>query len=137
MCLVQDSQKNIEIINDIEVPNKSEEETEIQSIDECKTVDLQDELDWWEPVEMPDIPIRVTEEQEIEENIKEEVVSDMTLPEMCNAEVRMHKNELKLELPIIKDTCRMHNESKLFQNMMLNCDIPLPIHEITQSMTEQ
>ena len=28
----------------------SEEETEIQVIDECKTVDLQDELDLWKPV---------------------------------------------------------------------------------------
>ena len=56
-CLVQDSQKNTEIIDVIEVPNESEEETEIQSIDECKTVDLQDELELWEPVEVPDIPI--------------------------------------------------------------------------------
>ena len=58
--LVQDSQQNTEIIDDIEVPiefiegkidnystepsitYKSKEETDFESIDECKTVDLQD-----------------------------------------------------------------------------------------------
>ena len=56
---------------------------------------------------------------------------------MYNTKVRIHKNELKEEMPIIKDTYRMQNESKLVQNITLNCDTPVPIHEITQSMTEQ
>ena len=193
-CLVYDSQTNAEIIDDIEVPNESKGETEFQSIDECKTVDLQDELELWEPVEipdmptrivdeqviedfmieeeeiesqgldkcktvelqdkqeieeylpsgpieMPDIPMRVIEEQKIEESIKEEEcikeISDMTLPEMCSAKVRIHKSETKLGLPIIKDICRMQNESKLVQNMTMNCDTPMQIHETTQSLTEQ
>ena len=51
-CLVHDSQKNAEIIDDIKVTNESEKETAFQSIDECKTVDLQDELELWEPVEI-------------------------------------------------------------------------------------
>ena len=55
---------------------------------------------------MPDIPIKVIKEQEIEESIKEDEcikeISDMTLPEMCSAKVRIHKSETKLGMPIIK-----------------------------------
>ena len=117
---VQDSEKNSEIIDDIEVPigfiegkieNYSTEPSityeseEFQSIDECKKIDLQDEQEIEESivsetVELPDIPIRDVEEQEIEECI-EEVLSDMTLPKMCSADGKIHTDELKLEMPKI------------------------------------
>ena len=176
--MIQDSEKNTETTDDIEVqiefiegkienystePSIAYESKEFQSIDECKTVDLQDELELWEPVEIPDIPTKIAdeqvkeefmleeeeiefqgideykivqlqEEQEIEECVVSEPVeipdisitvieeqeieeykrrkcikeiSDMTLPEMCNTKVKIHKNEIKLEMPIIKDTRRM------------------------------
>ena len=112
--LGQDSEKNTEIIQDIEVPiefiegkieNYSTEpsityESEgFQSIDECKTIDIQDEQEIEEcivseTVELPDIPIRDIEEQEIEECI-EEVVSDMTLPKLCSADEKLHTDEVK------------------------------------------
>ena len=47
-----------------------EEEIDYQGIDECKTEKLQDK------------PIGVANEQELEECMQEEVVSDMTLPEI-------------------------------------------------------
>ena len=50
-----------------------------------------------ETVKLPYIPIRDIEEQEIEECI-EGVVSDMTPPEMCSAEIKIHTDELKLEM---------------------------------------
>ena len=48
--------------------------TEVQflSIDECKTVELQDEPELWEPVEMLDTPTRLLDGQIIEEFILEE-----------------------------------------------------------------
>ena len=101
-----------------------------------------------ETVEMPDIPIRVVEEQEIEESIKE--VSDIILPKMCSAEVRIHKNELKLETPKINavEISEMpseiklempieQSESKLMQDMTLVSDVPTPFHTCIQPVTEQ
>ena len=107
----------------IEVFMLEGEEIDFQGIDECKIVELQDrqeeeEYIVSEPVEMPDIPMRVIEEQEIEESIKEEEcikeIRDMTLPEMCSTKVRIHRSE-KVRNARIKDTCRMQNESKLVQ----------------------
>ena len=55
-----------------------------------------------ELVENPDLPVRFTEEQELEESIKEEV-SNIILPEMYRAEESVHKDEIKLETPEINE----------------------------------
>ena len=66
-----------------------EEEIDSQGIDEYKTEKLQD------------IPIEVAKEEELEECMQEEVVSDMTLPEMNRVHERIH-TDVQLEIPIIK-----------------------------------
>ena len=47
--------------------------------------------------------------------MQEELVSDMTLPEMCSTEVEIHTDELKLEMPKINavEICEMPSETKL------------------------
>ena len=50
---------------------------------------------------MQDIPIEVANKQELEECIQEEVVSDMTLPEIYRVDERIH-TDVQLEIPIIK-----------------------------------
>ena len=54
----------------------SKEEVQFLTIDESKTVDSQDELDLWEPLEMPYIPTRIADEQVIEEFMLEEEETD-------------------------------------------------------------
>ena len=73
-CLIQDSQKNTEIIDIIEISSDSEEEVQSLSIDKNGTVDLQGELDLWEPGQIPDTPIRLTEGQILEEFMLEEEI---------------------------------------------------------------
>ena len=80
-----------------------EEEIDFQGIDECRKVDIQDELEIEEciaseTVELPEIPVRVVYEQE--DCMKEEI-SNIPLPEIYRAEESMHKDELKLETPKI------------------------------------
>ena len=53
-------------------------EVDFQSIDKFETVKLQD------------VPIEVANEQEIEECMQEEVVSDMTLPEVYRVDMEIH-----------------------------------------------
>ena len=178
---------------------ESEKETEIQSIDDCKTVDLQDELALWEPVEILDNPMRLTDgqiieqfmleeediefqgidegkivdlqdEQEIEECIASETVelpeipvriaygheecikeeiSDVSLPEMCSAEGKLHTDELKLQAPKINiveisempgeiklEVPLEQSESKLMQDVTLVGDVPTPFHNHAQHMTK-
>ena len=87
---------------------------------------------------MLDIPIRVIEEQEVEESIKEES-SDIILLEMCSADEKIHTDELKLETPKINavEISEMpseiklempieQSESKLMQDVTLVSDIPTP-----------
>ena len=127
--MVQDSEKNVEIMDEIEVPiefiegkieNYSTEPSisyrseEFQSIDECKTIDLQDKQEMEEcivskTVKLPDIPIRDIEEQEVEE-----VVSDVILPEMCSTKENLCTDKLKLEVPKINavEICKMPSETK-------------------------
>ena len=55
-----------------------EEEIDFQGIDEYKIVKLQD------------APIKVANEQELEECMQEEVVGDMTLPEIYRVDEKIH-----------------------------------------------
>ena len=121
-----DSQDEIELWEPVEMPDiptriaddqviekfmLEEEETDFQGIDECNIVELQnkqeiEECVVSEPVEVPDIPIRVVKEQEIEESIKEEECmkeesSDIILPEMCSTDGKICTDESKLEIPKI------------------------------------
>ena len=82
-CWAQDSQKIPEIIDIIEVPNESEVKTEIQNIDECKIVDLQEELDLWEPEQIPDTPITLVEGQILQEFMLEEEIEFQGI-DKCN-----------------------------------------------------
>ena len=142
-CLTHDSQEDIDFRDDVavliefiegKVENYSTElsityahgEVDFQSTDEC------------EKVELKDIPLRVINEQEIEEYMQEEVVSDRTLPEMYSADVRIH-TDIQLETPIIKseETCVIPSDSKLVQDMTLIHDASILLHTIGQLMTEQ
>ena len=115
--LTQDSQEDFDFIDGVDVSigliegkvdNYSTEypiryasgEVDYHSIDKGETAELQD------------VPIEVTNEQEIEECI-EEVVSDMTLPEGYRVEMKIH-TDVKLEIPIIKseEPCVMRSELK-------------------------
>ena len=67
-----------------------EAEIEFQVIDKCRIIELQNEQEIEEciaseTIEKPDFPLRIIEEQEIEESIKEEG-SDIILPEMYRTE---------------------------------------------------
>ena len=68
-------------------------------------VDLQS-IDKYEMVKLQDVPIdinkeQVTNEQEIEECIQEEVVSDMALPEVYRVDTEIH-TDVQLETPMIR-----------------------------------
>ena len=104
-----------------------EEEIDSKGIDECKTEKLQD------------IPIEVSNEQELEECMQEEVVSDMTLPEIYRVDEKIHTDVL-LEIPIIKSEGHIvQDEPKLVQDRTLICAIPNPLQTNAQAqhMTEQ
>ena len=105
-----------------------EEEIDSQGIDECKTEKMQD------------IPIEVPNEQELEECMQEEIVSDMTLPEICKVDERIH-TYVQLEIPIIKseEGHIMQDEPKLVHDRTLICAIPNPLQTNAQAqhMTEQ
>ena len=103
------------------------EEIDFQGIDECKTVKLQD------------VPIEVANEQELGECMQEEVVSDITLPEVYKVDEKLH-TDVKLEIPIIKseEKCIVQDEPKLVQDKILICDTstPLQTNAQAQPMTE-
>ena len=105
-----------------------EEEIDSQGIDECKTEKLQD------------IPIEVAKEQELEECMQEEVVSDMTLPEIYRVDERIH-TDVQLEMPIIKSEKGhiVQDEPRLVQDRTLIHAIPNPLQNNAQAqhMTEQ
>ena len=114
-------------------------------------------------VEMPDIPIRITDDQvieefmleeidfqgidkckivelqvadekELEECMQEEAVSDIILPEVYRVDAKKH-TDVKLEIPIIKaeEKCIVRDESKLVHDRTLVCETNTQAH----SMTEQ
>ena len=91
-----------------------EEEIDSQGIDECKTEKLQD------------IPIEVANEQELEECMQEETVSDMTLPEIYRVDEKIH-TDVQLEIPVIKSEGHIvQDEPKLVQDRTLS--VLYPIH---------
>ena len=89
-------------------------------------------------VELQDVPIEVTNEQEIEGCIQEEVVSDMTLPEVYRVDTEIH-TDVQLEIPIIKseEKCLTQCEPKLVQDMTLLPDTPTPAQTNAQSKIVQ
>ena len=101
-------------------------EVDFQSIDECETVKLQD------------VPTDITNEQEIEECMQEEVVTDMTLPEVYRVDTEIH-TDVQLETPIIKseEKCVMKSKPKLVQDMTLLHDTPTPLETNAQPITKQ
>ena len=105
-----------------------EEEIDSQGIDECKTEKLQD------------IPIEVANEQELEECMQEEAVSDMTLPEIYRADEKI-QTDVQLEILIIKseEGHIVQDEPKLVQDRTLICAIPNPLQTNAQAqhITEQ
>ena len=116
-CLMHESKEDFDFIDDDEVPNEFiEGEVDNYSIQlsipyVCK-IDYQS-IDKGETTELQDVPIQVAIEQEIEECI-EKVVSEMTLPEMFSTDVKIHTDELKLEMPKINavEICKMPSETK-------------------------
>ena len=105
-----------------------EEEIDSQGIDGYKTVKLQD------------VPIKVVNEQELEECMQEEVVRVMTLPEIYSIDERIH-TDVQLEIPIIKseEGHIVQDEPKLVQDRTLICAIPNPLQTNAQAqhMIEQ
>ena len=90
-------------------------------------------------VKLQDVPIGVTNEQEVEVCIQEEeLVSDMTLPEVYRVDTEIH-TDVQLETPMIKseEKCVTQNEPKFVQDMALLHDTTTPSQTNAQSMTEQ
>ena len=87
-----------------------------------------------ETTELQDIPIEVVKGQELEECMQEEVVSDMTLPEIYRVDERTH-TDVQLEIPIIKseDGHIVQDEPKLVQDRTLICAIPNPLQTNAQA----
>ena len=71
-------------------------EVDFQSMDKCEMEKLKD------------VPIEVTNEQKTEECIQEEVISDMTLPEIYRVDTEIHIG-IQLETPMIKIRRKMCN----------------------------
>ena len=74
--------QDIDIYDMVEMPDISTRTTDNQVIGEfmLEKIDFQG-IDKSETTELQDLPIEVANEQELEECMQEEVVSDMTLPE--------------------------------------------------------
>ena len=91
-------------------------EVDFQSIYKCEMVKLQD------------VSIEVSNEQEMEECIQEEVASDMTLPEVYRVDTEIH-TDIQLETTMVKseEKCVTQSELKLAQDMALLCDTPTPL----------
>ena len=72
--------------------------------------------------------------QELEECMQEEVVSDITLPEIYRVDERIH-TDVQLEIPIIKseEGHIVQDEAKLVQDRTLICDIPNPLQTNAQA----
>ena len=91
-------------------------------------------------VKLQDIPVEVANEQELEECMQEEVVSDITLPELYRVHEKIH-TDVQLEIPIIKSEERyiVQDELKLVQDRTLICATPNPLQTNAQAqhMTEQ
>ena len=84
----------------IEIPVTYVYEVNLQSIDKCEMVGLQD------------VPIGVTNEKEIEACIQEEdVVSGMALPEVCRVDTEIH-TDVQLEIPVIKSEKKCVTQSE-------------------------
>ena len=89
---------------------------------------------------MQDIPIEITNEQEIEECMQEEVFSDMALPEIYRVDEKIH-TDVQLEIPIIKSEkmCMMQDDQKLVQGRTMICATPnaLQTNAQAQHLAEQ
>ena len=107
---------------------------------ECGEVDFQ-RIDKSEiTVKLQDIHVEIANEQELDECMQEEVVSDITLPEVYRVDEKIHTG-VKLDTSIIKseERCVMQDEPKLVQDKTLICAIPNPLQTNAQAqlMTEQ
>ena len=142
-CLTQVSQENFDFIDGDDIPIELIEgkvdnyyiehpityargEVDFQSIDKCEMVKLQD------------VPIEFAKEHKIEACTQEEVVSDMTLPEVYRVHTEIH-TVVQLETPMIKleEKCLTQSEQKLGGDMPLLCDTPTLPQTIAQPMPEQ
>ena len=142
-CLTKDTQENFGNIEEIDVLiefiERMEEsyfienpvtyvyELDLQSVDKCEMLELQDAC------------FEVTNEQETDACIQEEeVVSDMALLEVCRVDTEIH-TDIQLETPMIKSEikCVTQCEPKLVQDMALLPDTPTPHQTYAQSKTVQ
>ena len=66
--------------------------------------------------------------------MQEEVVSDMTLPEICGVDEKIH-TDVQLAIPIIKseEGHIVQDEPNLVQDRMLICDTPNPLQTNAQA----
>ena len=92
------------------------EEIDFQGTDKCKIVELQ-----------------VADEQELEECMQEEAVSDIILPEVYRIDTEIHTG-VQLEKLIIKveEKCIVRDESKLVQDKTLVCETNAQAHSMTE-----
>ena len=107
---------------------------------ECREVDFQGMDKSKTTVKLQDIPVEVANEQELEECMQEEVVSDITLPEIYRVDEKIY-TDVQLEIPIIKseEGHIVQDEPKLVQDRTMICAIlkPLQTNAQAQHMTEQ
>ena len=88
-------------------------------------------------VKLQDVPIEVTNEQEIEACI-EDIVSDMTLPEVYRVDTEIHMGiQLETAMRKLEEKCVTQSEPKLVQDMALLCDTPTPPQTIALPMIGQ
>ena len=103
--MTQDLQENVESIQSVSIVTTIiEGKVDDYSIQHSVTSPYQENIqniDIYDVVEMPDIPTRIAGDQVIEEFMLEEVVSDMTLPEIYRVDEKIH-TDVQLEIPIIK-----------------------------------
>ena len=127
----------------VEMPDISRRITDDQVIEEFmleeKEIDFQG-IDEYKIVKLQDVPIKGVNEQELEECMQEEIVSNMTLPEIYRVDEKIH-TDVQLEIPIIKseEGHIVQDEPKLVQDRTLICTIPNPLQTNAQAqhMTEQ
>ena len=131
--------QDIDIYEMVQMPDIPRRIADDQVIEEfmLEEIDFQD-IDKSETTELQGVPIEVANEQELEECMQE-VGSDMTLPEICRVDEKIH-TDVQLEIPIIKSEGHIvQDEPKLVQDGTLICATPNPLQTNAQAqhMTEQ